>query len=90
MINSESEVNAIIPTYTARLGLIIRKTDIGAQKINSLPLVTYEMVLVDFLVQDKFEKVSFFEKTFLLVDISIEVVLKMPFFTFLNINIQFV
>ena len=69
------------PTFVVKLGLVTRKTNIDAQKIDSSPLVTYRMVLADFLVQDKLGKVWFFEETFLLADISMEVVLRMPFFT---------
>ncbi len=62
-------------TYVVKLNLVTRKTDISAQKINGLPLVTYEMVLAGFSVQNKLGKVQFFEETFLLADTSIEVVL---------------
>lgn len=34
----------MILTYTAKLGLVTSKTDFGAQKIDDLLLVTYEMV----------------------------------------------
>ena len=39
---------------------------------------------------DKHGKVRFFQETFLLVDITIEVVLRMPFLTFSNVDIQFI
>ena len=57
LIDSRNEVNAMTPTFAAKLGLATRKTDIGAQKIDGLPLVTYEMVLASFSVQDKLGKV---------------------------------
>lgn len=47
--------------------------------MNSLALVTYLIVIVSFLVQNKFIKVWFFKKTFLLVDTSIKIVQKMLF-----------
>lgn len=47
------------------------------------------MVLTGFLVQDKFRKVQFFKKTFLLADTSMEVVLGIFFLTLLNVDIHF-
>ena len=48
------------------------------------------MVLAGFSVQDKLTKVQFFEKTFLVADTSIEVVLGMFFLTLSNVDVQFV
>ena len=76
-------------TFAAKLGLVIQKTDINAQKINGLSLVTYKMVLVGFSVQDKLKKIWFFEEIFLLADTSMEVVLGMSFLIFSNVNMQF-
>lgn len=45
------------PTYILKLGLITQKTDINAQKIKGSLLVTYEMILVDFSVQNKLRKI---------------------------------
>ena len=45
------------PTFAAKLGLATQKTDVDTQKIDGSPLVTYEMVLAGFLVQDKLGKV---------------------------------
>ena len=78
------------PTFIAKLGLVTQKIDVGVQKIDDSPLVTQEMVLVDFSVQDKLGKVQFFEETFLLVDTSMELILGILFPTFSNANLQFV
>ena len=48
------------------------------------------MVLADFQIEDKLGKVQFFQETFLLADISAEVVLGMPFLTLSNADVQFV
>ncbi len=40
-----SEVNAMTPTYSAKVGIVTRKTNVGAQKINGSALVTYGMVI---------------------------------------------
>lgn len=65
--------------YVAKLGLIIFKTDVGIQKINGSTLMTYEIVIVGFTIQDKLRKVPFFEETFLSANTSMEVVVGMLF-----------
>ena len=47
------------------------------------------MVLANFQMEDKLGRARFFQKTFLLADISVEVVLEMPFLTLSNADIQF-
>ena len=47
------------------------------------------MVIAAFQVKDKFGRARFFQETFLLADTRMEVVLKMPFLTLNNANIQF-
>ena len=77
-------------TYTSRLGFWIHRTDIGAQKIDGFTFETFGMVLASFQVEDKLGKIWFFQETFLLADISAEVVLSMPFLTLSNADVQFV
>ena len=77
------------PTFAVKLGLVIQKTDVDAQKIDGSPLVTYGIILADFSVQDKLGKVRFFEETFLLADTSMEVVLGILFLNFLDTDMQF-
>ena len=78
------------PAYAAKLGLKVQKTDIGAQKIDGSTLETFGMILADFQVEDKLGRARFFQETFLLADISTEVVPGMPFLTLSNANVQFV
>ena len=78
------------PAYAAYLGLKMRVTNVGAQKIDRLSLATYSMVIVAFQVVDKLGRSRFFQETFLLADISMEVVLGMPFFNLSNADVQFV
>ena len=52
LIDSGSEVNAIYPTFAKQLGLPIRPTDVGAQKIDGTTLNTYAMVVAAFSVED--------------------------------------
>ena len=90
LVDSGSEVNAMTSAYAAKLGLQVQKTDIGAQKIDGSILEIFRIVLVDFQVEDKLGRVRFFQETFLLADISAEVVLGMPFLIFSNADVQFV
>ena len=75
------------PTYASRLGLRVYRTDIRAQKVDGSTLKTFGMVLASFQVEDKLGRIWFFQETFLLADISTEVVLGMSFLTFSNANV---
>ena len=60
LLNFESEVNALTLAYAAHLGLKVRVTNIGAQKINGSPLAIYGMVIATFQVVDKLSCSWFF------------------------------
>ena len=60
LLNSGSEVNAMNPDYAWKLGLKIRKTNIGAQKIDGSALETFGMVIADFQGEDKASRPRFF------------------------------
>ena len=87
LIDSGSKINSMTPVYAKKLGLRTRKTDVGAQKINSSLLKTYGMIIAAFQMKNKLGRARFFQETFLLADISMKVVLKMLFLTFSNTNI---
>ena len=87
LIDSGSEVNAITPAYTSKLGFRVRHTDVGAQKIDGSTLQTFGMVLANFQVEDKLGRTRFFQETFLLPNISAEIVLDMPFLTLSNADV---
>ena len=78
------------PIYATKLGLCAKKIDVGTQKINGSHLDIFGMVIVDYPVKDKLETLRFFQKTFLLANISLEVVLRMLFLTLSKANIRFV
>lgn len=71
------------------LGFTLWKIDVSIQKINSCISINYEMVIAEFSVQNKLEKVLLFEETFLVSDTSIKVVLEMPFLTFSDVDTRF-
>lgn len=49
----------------------------------------YHIATVGFSIQDKSSGIGFFEETFLLTDISMKMVLEMPFLALNNADIQF-
>ena len=87
LIDSRSEVNAMTPVIAAKLGLSIWPTGIGTQKIDGSALKTYGMVIAEFSIQNKTDKIRFFVVTLLLADTSMEVVLGIPFLAFSNADI---
>ena len=89
LIDSGSEVNAIHPTFAKQLGLPIRPTDVGAQKIDGTTLDTHGMVVAAFSVENKANRVRFFEETFLVANVSPEVVFGMLFLTLSGADIDF-
>ena len=89
LIGSGSEVNAVHLSFVKQLGLSIRPTDIRAQKIDGTTLDTHGMVVAVFSVVDKANRVRFFEETFLVANISPEVVLGIRFLTLSNADVDF-
>ena len=75
--------------YASKLDLKVRFINIGVQKIDGSTLETFKIVLVSFQVKDILGKARFFQKTFLLADLSIKVVLEIPFLILSNANIKF-
>ena len=61
--------------FVERLGFVVQTTNVDAQKINGNTLETYRIVVAAFLVTDQADKVRFFEKTFLVANISPDIVL---------------
>ena len=84
LINSGNKVNVITPAFIAKLSLTICSISIGMQKIDNSNLKIYGIAIAGFSIQDKSGRAQFFEKTFLLANTSIEVVLELPFLTLNN------
>ena len=87
MLNSQSKINVMTPVYIAQLGFKVQKTNIGCQKIDGFSLTNYNIIIAILFIFDKLGCSWFFQETFLLVNISMEVVLGMLFLTFNNINV---
>ena len=90
LINLSIKINTIHFTYATKLNLRARKIDIGAEKIDKSHLDTFRMVIANCLVKYKLGRVRFFQETFLLANISLEVVLEIFFFTLSSADIRFV
>ena len=75
--------------YVIKLGLHIKKIDVGAQKINGSYLDIFGMVIANCLIKNKLRRVQFFQKTFLLANIGLKVVIGMLFLIFSRANIWF-
>ena len=89
LLDSGSEVNAMHPAFAERLGLVVRTTNVGAQKIDGTTFETYEMVVAAFSMTDQANRVRFFEETFLIANVSLDVVLEMPFLILSNADVDF-
>ena len=89
LIDSGSKVNTIHPIFARELGLLIRSIDVRAQKIDGTTLDTFKMVVIVFSVTDKANQVRFFKKTFLIDNISPEIVLGMRFLSLSGANVNF-
>ena len=77
------------PTYVTNLGLYARKIDIIAQKINGSYLDIIGMVIADCSDKNKLGSVRFFQETFLLANIGLEMVLRMLLLTLSKADIWF-
>ena len=89
LFDSDSKVNVIYPTFAKEQSLSIRPTDIKVQKINGTTLDTYKMIIVAFSMMDKANQVRFLKQTFLLANVSLEVVFEMPFFILSDVDVDF-
>ena len=75
--------------YAWKLGLKIRKINIGAQKIDGSALETFGMVIANFQVEDKASRPRFFQEIFLVADTKFEVILGMFFLKISNADVSF-
>ena len=89
LIDLKSEVNTMHPSFAKQLGLLIQSIDVGAQKIDGTTLDTYEMVVAAFSMVNKANQVRFFEKTFLVANVSPEVVFGMLFLALSSADVDF-
>ena len=89
LLDSKSKINAMTPVHAAHLGLKVKVSNVGMQKIVGSLLAIYSMVIITFQVVNKLVCSWFCQETFLLADIDMEVVSGMLFLTLNNANVQF-
>ena len=87
--DSKSEINAIHPAFVVKLGFEVQFTNIEVQKIDGIIFKTYGMVVVAFLIIDQDDKIKFFEDSFLVENISLDVVFGIICLTLSNANVNF-
>lgn len=88
IIDFNGEVNIIRPSFVTKLGFCIRKTVINTQKIDNNRLTIFGKVITSFLVDNKNKKFRFFEESFLLIHISINITFEIFFLTLSNVKIN--
>ena len=89
LFDSGSEINAIYLIFAKKLGFFIRRINIGVQKIDGTMLDTYKIVVAALLVTNKANEIRFFKETFLVANVSLEVVFGMPFLILNSANVNF-
>ena len=89
LLDSGSGVNIIYPTFVEKLGFVVQTTNIGTQKIDGTIFETHGIIVTAFSVNDQTNKIRFFEKTFLVANVSPNIVFKMLFLTLNNADIDF-
>lgn len=75
--------------FTKKLGLRVWKMEVADEKIDGSIIKTFEIVIAFFVINNKAKKSQFFEETFFLADISIDIILEMFFLTLSNVEINF-
>lgn len=68
--------------YILKLGFQIYRINVEAQKIDKSILKKFRIVLSSFQKENSAKKTHFFQKIFLLADISMKVIFRMSFFDF--------
>lgn len=89
LLDVSNTINIIHPIFANELGLSIRLTNIKAQKSDVILQDIYRIIVATFWVTDKINQVKIFEKTFLVANIGLEMVLGMLFLTLSSVNINF-
>lgn len=76
------------PRFARKLGLGICKTNESGQKINSNRVETCGIIIAFFLINDQNQKSHFFQKTFILAEISMDTDYRILFFILSNIKVK--
>ena len=77
----------MILAYISKISVKVWQVDIKESNIISFNLKIFEIFLASFQIKDKLEKTKYFQKTFLLANFNIKMILELFFFIFNNANI---
>ena len=77
------------PNYARKLGLKIRRINVGVQKIDGSALETLGIVIADFQLEDKANRPRFFQEIFLVADTKFDVILGILFLKISNADVSF-
>lgn len=86
IFNFGNKVNTIILIFDFKFNFKTQSININTQKIDDFALKIYNIISTEFLIKDELGKIQFF-KIFLLINIMIEVILKLYFLNLSNIKI---
>ena len=89
LLDLDSKYNTIYLTFAKELGFSIRPIDVGAQKFDGIILKTFRIVVAAFLVTYKANQERFFEETFLVANISLEIVFEISFLILSGADVNF-
>ena len=89
LLDLGSEVNVMHLAFAERLGLVVQTTNVGTQKIDGTTLKTYGIVIAAFSVTDQADKVRFFEKIFVVANVSPDMVIGILFLTLSDADVDF-
>ena len=77
------------PAFAERLGFVVQTTNIDTLKINGTTLEIYRIVVAAFLVTDQAHKVKFFKETFLVANVSPDMIFGILFFILSDVDVDF-
>ncbi len=89
LLDWKSKVNAINQAFVLQLDLKTQKTNVRAQKMDSTTLEIYRIIVSIFFVLNKNNRDSFFDKSFLLVNVKLDIILEILFLNISNADINF-
>ena len=77
------------PAFAEKLAFMVQTSNVGTQKIDGNTLEIYGMIVMTLLVIDQADRIKFFEETFLVANISPDMVLERLFLTLSSADINF-
>lgn len=87
--DSSSEINIIYLIFAKEFRLFVKPIEVGAQKIDGITLNIYGMLVAIFSMTKKINQIRFFEKTLLVVNITLKAVFGIFFLILNNPDVDF-